>query len=403
MASSQMTPSDSGSEIMEGQSGSEDQREEYFGEAGAPPVRRSERLLQKATSEGGYTQTNLPPPYIETLWIKVQREIPMRVWFVKQQDTSAYYGADGTKKDVTQAEMSSLELPYAYVRRHWDHAIHASRCLHRAILKKMGKAARSLPLPSEEQWAEWIKPISPAMCVEYTCQSCGALCKTHNRYAAWVDGAENTGNANCSLFGRACGTGDMPIPESLSHAHMAGIRPAVPQPSPWEKDLEDGMTTAREKGDSPKKEVEKPASPLRRRRVRRPLLHESKYVRRLQRQRRQIRKEEVNTSPKRPVVVPPIIPPTPRLNSSTYERAMSLPSSPSLQQSSGRRENVCIQQQLGELMEEMSALRLQVRQQQDNQTPRMGSIHVTQPPTEDGMQAPSILDIEHNRSRNANL
>ena len=147
------------------------------------------------------------------------------------------------------------------------------------------------------------------MCVEYACQSCGAICKTHNRYAAWVDGAENTGNANCGLFGRACGSGDMQIPESLSHAHMAGIRPAIPQPSPWERDLEDGMTTAREKGDSPKKETEKPASPGRRRRVRRPLLHESKYVRRIQRQRRQTKKEEVNITPRRPVGVPPLATP----------------------------------------------------------------------------------------------
>ena len=60
MARAQRTPNDSGSEIMEGQSGSKDQREEYFGEAGAPPVRRSERLLQKATSKGViYIQTSL--------------------------------------------------------------------------------------------------------------------------------------------------------------------------------------------------------------------------------------------------------------------------------------------------------------------------------------------------------
>ena len=117
-------------------------------------MRRSERLLQKAAPEGGYTHTNLPPPYIEAMWVKVQREIPMRVWFVKQQNICAYYGTNGTKKDVTQEEMSSLELPYAYVRRYWDHAIHASQCLHRAILKKLGAAARSLPLPSEEQWME---------------------------------------------------------------------------------------------------------------------------------------------------------------------------------------------------------------------------------------------------------
>ena len=117
MARAQRTPSDSGSEIMEGQSGSKDQREEYFGEAGAPPVRRSERLLQKATPKGGYIYTNLPPPYIEAMWVKVQREIPMRVWFVKQQNVCAYYGADGTKKDITQEEMSSLELPHAYVKK----------------------------------------------------------------------------------------------------------------------------------------------------------------------------------------------------------------------------------------------------------------------------------------------
>ena len=165
-------------------------------------------------------------------------------------------------------------------------------------MKKLGAAAHSLPLPSEEQWTEWVKPISPSMCVEFTCQSYGAICKTHNRYALWIDGAENTGNANYSLFGRGCGSGDMPIPKGLSYIHMAGIRPAVPQPSLWEKDLEDGMTTAREKRDSPKREVEKPASSVRRRRVRRPLLHESKFIRRMQRQKRQMRKEEENITPR---------------------------------------------------------------------------------------------------------
>ena len=394
MARAQRTLSDSGSEVMEGQSGSEDQREEYFGEAGAPPVRRSERLLQKAAPEGGYTHTNLPPPYIEAMWVKVQREIPMRVWFVKQQNVCAYYGADGTKKDVTQEEMASLELPHAYVRRHWDHAIHASRCLHRAILKKLGAAARSLPLPSEEQWMEWVKPISPSMCVEFTCQSCGAICKTHNRYAPWVDGAENTGNANCSLFGRGCSSGDMHIPESLSHAHMAGIRPAVPQPSPWEKDLEDGMTTAREKRESPKKEVEKPASPVRRRRVRRPLLHESKFIRRMQRQRRQARREEESITPRRPPVVPPLATPLLGARSVTSDPPISLPPSPSVHQSSGRHEESNIKQQLGVLMEEMAALRMQMQQQQDSKSPRMGDMQDLRPP-EDNTHAPSILDLEH--------
>ena len=153
----------------------------------------------------------------------------------------------------------------------------------------------------------------------------------------------------------------MLIPESLSHAYMAGIRPVIPQPSPWERDLEDGMTTAWEKGDSPKKETEKPASPVRRRRVRRPLLHESKYVRRMQRQRRQTRKEEVNIIPRRPVMVPPLATPLLGARSITSEHSNSLPPSPSIQQSSGRRDDSNIKQQLGVLMEEMAALRVQMQ------------------------------------------
>ena len=75
---------------------------------------------------------------------------------------------------------------------------------------------------------------------------------------------------------------------------MAGIRPAVPTTlTLWEKDLEDGMTTAREKRDSPKKEVEKPASPVRRRRVRCPLLHTKASLYDVCKdRRRQMRKEE---------------------------------------------------------------------------------------------------------------
>ena len=45
-------------------------------------------------------------------------------------------------------------------------------------------------------------------------------------------------------------------------------------------------------------------------------------------------------------------------------------------------------------MEEMSALRLQMQQQHDNKSPRMGDLQNFRPP-EDSIHAPSILDLEH--------
>ena len=75
----------------------------------------------------------------------------------------------------------------------------------------------------------------------------------------------------------------------------------------------------------------------------------------------------------------------------TSDPPISLPPSPSVHQSSGRHDDSNIKQQLGVLMEEMAALRVQIQQQQGSKSPREGDLQELRPP-EDNVHAPSILD-----------
>ena len=69
--------------------------EEYFGESGSVPMRRSERLQHNTPErEGGET---LPSNWLDSVWVKEERGRPMRVWYIKRGDSQAYYAADGSR------------------------------------------------------------------------------------------------------------------------------------------------------------------------------------------------------------------------------------------------------------------------------------------------------------------
>ena len=71
-------------------------------------------------------------------------------------------------------------------------------------MRRLGDISSFETLPTEHQWREWLAPLSPYMHIEFSCQLCGARCKTYNRYATYVDGAEALGRATCELFGVYC-------------------------------------------------------------------------------------------------------------------------------------------------------------------------------------------------------
>ena len=103
---------------------------------------------------------------------------------------------------MTREELADLEVPIAYVKRHWHNAITVPRCQHRAVMRRFGDISLFEALPTEQQWRDWLAPLSAHMHIEFACQSCGARCKTYNRYATYVDGAEALGEqrANCLVY-----------------------------------------------------------------------------------------------------------------------------------------------------------------------------------------------------------
>ena len=287
MQVSDLTPSEPPSEGKEGQAGEEGQREEYFGEPRPTPVRRSSRIAPRETNEE--EATNLPPPNLDAAWIKLQEGVAMRVWHVQQGRHEAYYGVDGSKVEATRQELSRIEVPDAYAKRHWANSLTVPNSMHRAILLKLATAARTTPLPTQAQWEDWLRPISSTMHIEFLCRLCGMLCKTFNRYAEWVDSAEHYGRATCHLFGRRCGQGDMGIPESLRADMLEDLKPlsmnmvtapslqTVPKTTtPLEEgllpqattSLDEGMLTAREPKED-EKEAKNVVPPLRKQRIRR--------------------------------------------------------------------------------------------------------------------------------------
>ena len=116
MQVSDLTPSEQLSEGMEGQTEAEGQREEYFGEPRPTPVRRSSRIAPRETNEE--ISTNLPPPNLDVAWIKLHDGVATRVWHVQQGGHEAYYGVDGSKVEATRQELSRIEVPNAYAKRH---------------------------------------------------------------------------------------------------------------------------------------------------------------------------------------------------------------------------------------------------------------------------------------------
>ena len=193
-------------------------REEYFGESGPVPMRRSERL--QPNTSGGEGGEALPPKWLDSVWVKDERGRPMRVWYIKCGELQAYYTADGARYDVTRKELADLEVPIVYVKRYWHNAITVPRCQHRAIMKSFREISSFEALPTEQQWRGWLAPLSTHMHIEFACQSCGARCKTYNRYATYVDGAEALGRATCELFGIFCQGRDVTMPAGLDYQRL---------------------------------------------------------------------------------------------------------------------------------------------------------------------------------------
>ena len=45
---------------------------------------------------------------------KMKQGVPMRVWYMRLGDKSAYYGADGSRVDATREELTELEVPFVF-------------------------------------------------------------------------------------------------------------------------------------------------------------------------------------------------------------------------------------------------------------------------------------------------
>ena len=121
------------------------------------------------------------------------------------------------------------------------------RCQHRAIIKKFVETAAIGTLPTKRQWKDWLVPLSSHVYINFSCQICRALCKTYNRYAAYVDGAEGLRRETCDLFGIICHARDIDIPLALNYTRIdaAQVIPKVLGFSPTTSLIDERMVTAR--------------------------------------------------------------------------------------------------------------------------------------------------------------
>ena len=374
---------------MEGHSDSEGRLEEYFGERRPIPMRRSPRTRQgqqqpPRVEEGVRPDVDPLTADMECAWIKLKEGVPMRVWYVRQGAQQAVYGADGSKEELSRQELARREVPYAYVQRHEKAAIRVARCMHRAITKKFKEHIQTKPLPSAEEWMDWLKPLSTSMHIEFACQDCGARCKTFNRYAQWVDGAERLGGASCDLFGKFCSGKDMQIPEALDHTRLEErIMPIATGISPTSTQLEEGMQTARERKDEVVN-INKDIQPKRRiRRPRRTTRFTPQPARRILRRRRTstsaIPSGITNKLPESPKAIPtPTRPPAvpPLTTTFQWDEEPSLTTPPPLTPlSSAYTAQDSIKREVALQMEGLAAnITKQLLEQQQRQTPRIKEI-----------------------------
>ena len=367
MADNQQSPEHS-NRGSEGHSESERLREEYFGESGSLPRRRSERLQQSNQGrEGEYNVTPLMPPHdLTSVWIKDETGRPMRVWYMRLGDKSAYYGADGSRVDATREELTELEVPLMYVQRYWRDSLTVPRCQHRAIMRKLMEWVLVGELPTERQWKAWLAPNSTEVYIEFMCQECEAKCKTFNQFASYVEGAEMMGRATCTLFGTICRARNMEEALPLNYARLEAlcILPRMIRYSPSASLQDEGMVTAR--GPPEEENVEEQHTKVvpRRRRVRGSRF--TPIMRPMQRSRKRAI-ARMETNPTRGNDVPKL--PIPELFHWDEEqdpiRDVSIPVTPlSLNQPSTAREPEQTQQEMEGLREELTSLRQLVQRLQ---------------------------------------
>ena len=169
----------------------EEQREEFFVEPREEPLRRSPRLAQQATlphtdsvrNETTSVSSGARPHVVEK-WVKLGGAIT-QTWIVIDPITQChrYYCATGESGPGRLADLLEQDMSQYAMHKCRVDGTALTKPVERAVRKKLVECSKGdAPMPSKDEWREYLSMESQTLCIEYSCRHCGALCKVFNKY-----------------------------------------------------------------------------------------------------------------------------------------------------------------------------------------------------------------------------
>ena len=154
---------------------------------------------------------------MEEKWLKLGGAIT-QTWIVIDPITQChrYYCATGESEPGRLADLIGQDISQYAMHKCRVDGTALTKLVERAVRKKLVECSKGdAPMPTKEQWREYLSLESQTLCIEYSCRHCGALCKVFNKYGQQMDTHERYGRTTCSLLGKQCFTGDMAVAGNL--------------------------------------------------------------------------------------------------------------------------------------------------------------------------------------------
>ena len=169
----------------------EEQREEFFVEPREEPLRRSPRLTQQPTLQHTIAVRDETSPVpsgtranVEEKWLKLGGAVT-QTWIVIDPLTQGhrYYCATGESGPGRLADLIEQAMTQYAMHKCRVEGTVLTKPVERAVRKKLVECSKGdTPMPTKEQWREYLSLESQTLCIEYSCRHCGALCKVLNKF-----------------------------------------------------------------------------------------------------------------------------------------------------------------------------------------------------------------------------
>ena len=118
---------------------------------------------------------------IEQKWYKEDGYVIM-CWHVFQLRFSGLYMIDGTIRDVNKPEIYEHIVISEHARSGRLRILSVPTSVAKTMYAKLDRSMLLNIMPMKKDWHRWLEPLSASAHVQYHCQECEELCRTHNRY-----------------------------------------------------------------------------------------------------------------------------------------------------------------------------------------------------------------------------